>query len=420
VGLERFLVRASRNAVVAIYLLFQFVPPLLPLLSGRLDASSILNDSAANPVWQLIVGFVFLNSLLFAVLFRVSVRRIVWICLPMIPMIVWIAASYAWSAYPDLTIRRGARLIIELLSVTILGLSFESRKDLLRTLYWTFLFVNMLDICSLAVPSFSFNSNGFAGIHLNKNLTGLFFFVALPVFALAIYDRSISYVRTVAYFAFASAAAMLVITFSKSAIGIVCIASIVALISKIGVSRDARVRFTIAIGAIGLAAIMALIVYEIGISDIFNVLFGDATLTGRDQIWRYALYKFEQREWLGTGYGALWQVGADVETSLKDIGARWVANQAHDGYIDVLAQLGIPGMMCLAVFLVTTFFRLQSCMSAPLLSLNGYAMYLFWGALIYNITESSYFRVGHGLWTMLMLVLPVVFSSAVGRARARS
>jgi exopolysaccharide production protein ExoQ len=417
-SVENSISRLYRNALLALFLLPQFIQPLLPILSGNLDQT--LADSSANPVWQAIVGFVLLSSVLLSFVFRVQLRRIIWVLWPMIPMSLWIFLSYSWSAYPDLTLRRGIRFVAELASVAILGLTFKDRKDIVKVLYWTFFLVNVLDVGSLAVPSLSFTSIGFGGVHLNKNLAGLFFFISLPVFALGAMDRSISSSRLLALFACVTAMAMLGLTLSKSAMGVGLLALSLVFLSKVITSRDPRLRVITAIIGFLVAGIAVLIILDLGVSQILSILFGDSSLTGRDKIWRYALYKFDQNEWLGTGYGALWQVGAEIKTALQDVGVHMIFNEAHNGYIDILAQLGYPGLFFLVVFIVVTFIRLFKVSSASMggtaFDLNDYALYLLWGAVIYNITESSFFRVGHNLWTMLVLISAVVIGTDRRRA----
>ena len=98
-----------------------------------------------------------------------------------------------------------------------------------------------------------------------------------------------------------------------------------------------------------IAAAAVVAVLATGLEETVNLLTGDATLTGRTTIWRYVLWRWEESPYLGQGYGALWQVGPQVEAYLRHAEVTgWLMNEAHNGYLDVLAQTGIIGLFCLA------------------------------------------------------------------------
>jgi exopolysaccharide production protein ExoQ len=316
--------------------------------------------------------------------------------------------SILWSDYSPLSSRRILRSVIELTSWTLIALSMSSSTAILRSTFNVFFIVTMLDLGSIAFPKFSFTPIGFAGVHFHKNLAGLFFFLALPIFAIGVLDRSISRFRTIAIVACAASAVMLVLSQSKSAIGVLLLSTLLAGIVRICVYRNVFSRILLPmICSLG-AGCLGLLIFNHGIAETLNLFFGDATLTGRAQIWQYVLYVADKNPWRGVGYGALWQVGPDVEATLKNTGATWVPNEGHNGYLDVLAQLGYAGLLLLGVYLLATAWQMLKC--APGLQRSGvpglsdYAFYVFWGAVIYNITESSFFRPGHSLWFMLVFV----------------
>ncbi|MBV9939080.1 MAG: O-antigen ligase family protein, partial [Acidobacteriaceae bacterium] len=124
------------------------------------------------------------------------------------------------------------------------------------------------------------------------------------------------------------------------------------------------------------------------------------------QIWRFLWFLAEKRPLLGVGYGALWQTGPQVESLVEYTGATWVPNEGHNGYLDILAQVGLVGIACLLVFLTVSFNRLTRYMRIPGKEASAgykeYALYVFFGVLIYNITESSLFRPGQEVWFMLV------------------
>jgi exopolysaccharide production protein ExoQ len=410
-----------RSAVVTLYrdtviYILLLGPALMVLLSGQLgqsanavDASSFTGESSSLMIQALAI-FVLVNSIIISQLFKIRLRVLLLVLSPLLGMILWIYLSSFWSDFPALTLRRALRMHIELTSVILLALSLQSREAILRCLFWSFLIISAMDLASMAAPSVSFTPIGFSGIHLHKNEAGLFFFLALPIFAIGMFDRTISGSRLLSTFAFVAAAGMLALTLSKTAVLALFLSVILVACIRVARARNfySRVVLPLGVAIIAIAVSVTIAIADIRISDLFDVLFGNATLTGRDQIWRYALYQFESHSWAGVGFGALWQVQATGETSLKNAGVHWLAIQAHNGYIDVLAQLGCIGFAFLVLYLVITLIYLcrysSNFETTRILSLANYALYIYWGSVLFNVTETSFFRSGHPLWVMLLLV----------------
>jgi O-antigen ligase len=74
----------------------------------------------------------------------------------------------------------------------------------------------------------------------------------------------------------------------------------------------------------------------------------DTTLTGRTDLWPLVWELIWKRPWLGYGYGALW-LGWDSETAYIWWATTWAAPNAHNGFLELLLQLGIVG---LSIFLL--------------------------------------------------------------------
>jgi O-antigen ligase len=408
-----------RNSLVYLVLLGPYLGSAIGFLLGGGDAD--LTDASGSNVTQLLSVFILLNSIVIAIIFRVPFGKVAIVVLPAAIMLGWTLLSVAWSEFPDLTVRRAAREIIEVLSLTLLALSFREEQSLARIIYWTFLIVTMLDLASIALPSHSMSAGGFQGIHGNKNTLGATLYYALPILLIGAQDRTVSIFRFPALFAFVAGLAMLSISSSKSAIGLFALASMLVMLVRLSLVRGVYSRIIVPAVALMSAVAIVVIVWAVGIDEILTRLFGDATLTGRDQIWRYALSKYDTSPQIGVGYGALWQVGAQFGDVLQHAQVHWLANQAHNGYIDILAQLGHVGLICLIVYWGATLIRIIRSSLLPtsrFFGLSSYALYLLIGALMYNMTESSFFRAGHPTWMLLVLVS--AYASSTGLRRQAS
>jgi O-antigen ligase len=383
-------------------------------------------DATGDTLNQVISIFILANSLLFVRIFRIPLGKIALALIPLFPIAVWMLLSARWSEFPDLTVRRSAREAIELVSLSLVAMSFSEERSLLRVIYWSFLFTLLLNVLSLAFPGRSFSEGTFYGIYGNKNLLGAFVFYALPALSIGILRRSVSTFRVVATGAVLLAMAMLAFSHSKSAVGCVALAACLAAGTRLSFLGASYNRILVPIlAALGVAAV-ATIIADLGLSDALILAFGDATLTGRDQVWAYALGKHDLHPMQGVGYGALWQLGPQMLDVLQHAQVRWIANQSHDGYVDIVSQLGWVGIAFLAIYLLASFNRLVKYVARThrgrTQGVADYAMYIFWGALIYNITESSFFRAGHPLWVIFLLLNGFVggqLAGGVGRVARR-
>jgi exopolysaccharide production protein ExoQ len=420
-------VKLYRDALVYILLL---APPSVLLFTGQLgqnegtiDVSRITGESS-NLINQALAIFLLINGFIVSRFIKTNFGVLLAVLAPLMLVVCWIYMSSSWSEFPTLTLRRAFRLHIEITSVVLLALSLQTRDALLKCIFWSFLIIDLADLASIAVPSISFSPIGFSGIHGHKSAAGAFFFFALPIFAFGIFNRAICWSRIIAAFAFFTALAMLALSLSKTAV----LALFLTLVGSTRLALAGNIYGRIILPCIGVG--MAVVVLttmaaaDFGISDLFKVLFGDATLTGRDQIWSYAMYRLEDNPLFGVGFGALWQAGTDSEAYLMNSGAHWIAIQAHNGYVDVLAQLGYIGLLLLVIYLVVALKYLCAYSSDELethkiASLANYSLYVFWGSVLYNITDSSFFRSGHSTWTIFLLVTTCTIG-LVTRSRSSS
>ena len=77
----------------------------------------------------------------------------------------------------------------------------------------------------------------------------------------------------------------------------------------------------------------------------------DTSFTGRTEIWSFALAAAQLRPWTGYGFSAFW--GGPWIKSQAD-GAAWfaTASDSHNGYLDIVLAMGLPGLVLLVVVLV--------------------------------------------------------------------
>ena len=88
---------------------------------------------------------------------------------------------------------------------------------------------------------------------------------------------------------------------------------------------------------------------------VLEALGKDPSLTGRTDIWDALMTKVGERPWTGYGYGAFW--GREGESPPADWVRKvtqWPVPNAHNGWIDLLVQLGWPGAVLVGTMMTLT------------------------------------------------------------------
>jgi O-antigen ligase len=105
----------------------------------------------------------------------------------------------------------------------------------------------------------------------------------------------------------------------------------------------------------------------------------DSTLTGRTEVWADVLPDWEQQPFLGYGFGSFW---TDARR------ARYEIPTAHNGYLDILLDLGAVGLAFYLFWLLSCARQLHRALAQDYDWASLGICFLLM-ALVYNITESA-------------------------------
>jgi O-antigen ligase len=105
----------------------------------------------------------------------------------------------------------------------------------------------------------------------------------------------------------------------------------------------------------------------------------NSTLTGRTDIWNAILPFIKHRIMLGLGFGSFW-----TTQTVEAIGV----NESHNGYLGVIMEIGLAGLLLVSVFL------LSNCRRAQQELVNNFDWGIIWTCFIImfvieNIAEST-------------------------------
>lgn len=142
-------------------------------------------------------------------------------------------------------------------------------------------------------------------------------------------------------------------------------------------------------------------------SDIFSLIPGyfgkDMTLSGRVDIWEFAWSDIEKKIFLGYGFATYWIMGHPRLEIFADLFEGFKVNQAHNGFIEIMLQLGVVGAIFFLFLIAAYIYRMVKVNS-------NLAILVLVAILTLNYTESALFKVGFGVTTFYFMAAYVAVS----------
>jgi exopolysaccharide production protein ExoQ len=142
------------------------------------------------------------------------------------------------------------------------------------------------------------------------------------------------------------------------------------------------------------AAVLKLIPgLDVLITGITSATGKEATFTGRTPIWEVVKEHIAMRPWLGSGYGGFWTGDlAGTESSMVKAKVYFYPSEGHNGYLDVLNDMGIVGLSLLVTFFFTYLAAALRLLKTDLSQGTLYIGLLFY-QLLSNLAESEWLSI---------------------------
>lgn len=264
-------------------------------------------------------------------------------------------ASLLWSIAPDVTSRRALALAFTTLFGLYLGTRYEGR-DLIQLIALTFggLAAASLLVC-IGYPQMGvhddINAGAWRGLWQEKNQMAAMMtlgFIAANASALMVPERRKQWIAVAVLILF-----MVFMSRSKTSL-LACALSLGALPVLMALRRGGIVSVLFVWGAATLSLIGGTLFFFMP-ETILKMLGKDPTLTGRTDIWDALMRLSDKAPWLGYGYKAFWTKDS-VPAAIVRAETGWDVPSAHNGWLDLLIQLGWLGVGLFAACLIVTFF----------------------------------------------------------------
>jgi exopolysaccharide production protein ExoQ len=283
-----------------------------------------------------------------------NLARYYWI----VPFGILACLSVFWSQAPGASARTAIQLATHILCAFIAARTISIRTLTIGTLVG----ISLVVLYSLAFGSYNYDpfdgDFSFSGAFASKNLLGFFCSIGIYfAFACIFVLRERALWCGLAVVCAGLAGYALIAAHSATAL----ISTIVALAVLIGLGGvtpfPPRTRKILAIFGILAGIGLAVAAFALGGFDFILGAFGkNSTLTGRTYLWSQGLAAAANTPLLGVGYQAYWVQGfPDAERLWEEfyITAR-SGFHFHNTYIETLVELGVVGVLALAVVLIRT------------------------------------------------------------------
>lgn len=342
------------EVALTVFCLLMFSNALIgPLFAPQtLDAAAAESDSAILRVMWLPVYAV----TLLLIGFRVTRLMRILPALFMTGLLVGLCfASSYWSIAPDITTRRTIAVAV----TSLFGLYLAARyngEDLVQIIAFSFaiLAFGSYFVC-LFVPHLGIhddiNAGAWKGLWYEKNQMAAMMVLG---FIAACASAYIAPERRKAWIGLAVMIFLLVVLSRSKTSLLACLASAGAFPVLTALQRGG-VRSILFTWLAATAALIGGALFYIAPDVIFKMLGKDPTLTGRTEIWASLMRLSDKHPWLGYGYKAFW-TPTSVPASVVRAETHWDVPSAHNGWLDLLIQLGWVGVILFGAVLAIGVF----------------------------------------------------------------
>ncbi|WP_232630424.1 O-antigen ligase family protein [Methylobacterium sp. Leaf118] len=307
---------------------------------------------------------------------------------PFLLLLLLAAASSLWSQAPEASLRRSLTLatlmMFAVYAHAVLGTLLICRLHVIVTGVVAFASLAMAAI----VPSSGFDVGGYAGavrgVFSQKNSLGDAMVVGTVALSGLVLHRRRVVVTDLVCLAIAAGTCILAqATTSFLLCGAVAVITAVILLL---IDASALAVFALMTGL--MAAVLALWIVWVVPVDLFELLGKDSSLTGRTEIWAAVRRAIADGSVLGHGYSAFWLPETPTARNVwAAIG--WVTPSAHSGYLELQLELGLPGLLLVAVLGLTTLWVVARAWGAGRWATAGWAVIVLTTIAIINYDESS-------------------------------
>lgn len=317
-------------------------------------------------------------------------------------LVILAGLSTLWSAAPDITIRRSFALF----GTTLVGLYLAQRftiKEVVVLLAWSLGVFGVLSIfVSLAMPEYGIMTSGrhlgaWRGVFLHKNTLGRYMSLAVIVFFLLTRRR----MRLLGVVGVILSLILVLLSTSKAAL-IVTVLSLMLMVFFSGFRFDQRLVMVLVLVAAVMVSVVGAWLGQ-NYVEVLASLGRDPTLTGRTVLWKLTVDYIFQSPWIGHGYDAFWSSRSlDATFIWGQVG--WYAPHAHNGFLDLMINVGVVGTILFGISFMWTFRRGLRWIRSHRSGIGLWPVVYLTFLVVYNFGESVVLQRNNLFWVLYVFI----------------
>ena len=364
---------------------------------------SIDDFSSSNVVNQIVFSTLFMISIPCMIVFwrecLAFFKKEKWLIL----FLIWATLSIGWSNFPFVSFKRLFQIYT---NVTICLTFLVSQDDTqqtykyIRPLLMVYLPLNLLSV--FIIPGAIDPTHGtWRGMAVGKNFFGQEMLVS-AIFMFFSARSSIGWNRIIDFGLCCIAVVLLLGSRSGTAIGtfgvVICLALLYYANSIFKSLKIGRIFIYFILLSFTIFAVIVYFMAFDWIEQLFQAAGKNLSFTGRTLLWQDIWAIAKSHFWLGCGFDGFWVMSHHNYALMAFLEYyEWVPNEAHMGYLDVLNEVGMIGLLLFVAMMVRYFIRIPKDEKEP------YHYWIMIAILVINLQETTLFRAN--IFTGVVVIL---------------
>jgi O-antigen ligase len=315
-------------------------------------------------------------------------------------LLLLVLSSTVWSTVPFFTLRRAIWFMLTTGFGLYLGTRFDIKEQLRLVAYALAVCVFLSVAFVVALPRYGIDMamyhGAWRGVFFHKNSLGSYMVIATITFLC--FRSKTGGEFAARYFAMALSLCLLIGSAAKGAYVTMMVSILLIFFYQLLRIDWKRLipAATVALTFLGIAA-----AYVATNADMFLRALGkDASLTGRIPLWTTVLAVSSGKQWLGYGFAGFWATNSHLVWSI----VAWKPAKAHNGYIDLLADLGWFGVGIFALNTAMAFWRAVKLAAHERTTESQWPLLMLSVILVYNIFETDLMQVHSFFWVAYVTI----------------
>ncbi|MGE5437125.1 MAG: O-antigen ligase family protein [Syntrophothermus sp.] len=383
---ERRIFTILSKITFTLYIVAIFFGTSPPFRERVKDVEDIATSNIMN---QLVFTTLFILSVITIIPRFKSFFEIIYKEKMLVIFFLWALLSIAWSDYSFTSFKRWFQVITSITVAISILMYTDDHKDLLKYFKVILFFYLIISIASVfVIPNARGEGGAWRGLAPSKNHLGQAALLNIIIWSLIFYYDNLKW-KVIDIIMIIIAVLLLVGASSSTSMTAFMFIIFLAAMSYVDkLLKPIKVGRLFSILGLFTAAAIVLSVVFLARDILVQILasFGeDLTFTGRTDLWADILREANKHLWIGCGFQGFWIVENNDLLALYDRYI-WFPNQAHNGYIDILNEVGIIGLALFVGVIANYFLNIRKLKNPTIFK------WFVIVAIIVNFQESTFIR----------------------------